>query len=86
MMIQESMKRVEAKMRSKRTKQGAFHARRLPEYIWERPGGSPSEASQREAPIGQNKASRGRMDVTAMASLHEESYSQRRGEASRGGR
>jgi hypothetical protein len=42
------------------------------------PERSPSEASQPEAPIGQKKASRGRMDVTAMASLHEKSYSKKR--------
>ena len=39
----------------------------------------PTEASQPEAPIGQDRASRGRMAVTAMASLHEESYSEKRG-------
>jgi len=50
---------------------------RLPEYIWQDEQRSPSEASQPEAPIGQNKATRGRMVVTWMASLHERSYSRK---------
>jgi hypothetical protein len=41
-------------------------------YMADRSNEGPSEASQTEAPIGHDEASRGRMYVTWMASMHEQ--------------